>query len=93
MFNTLFQLGLKAQETFAQNGIDVEKLLLEAAQAVRFNFVQAILNFFKRARPTTGKPAAAKPTENGTSEANMADKVIEETAVVEEKVILGPLNS
>jgi hypothetical protein len=88
VFNTIFQLGLKAQDLFAQNGIDVDKLAQEAAQAVRFNFIQLILNFFKRARPTTGKPASAKPTtENGTTtnEAAIADKVIEETVVDEEK--------
>lgn len=55
VFNTLFQLGQKAQEQFGQNALDVDKLVESAAQAVRFNFIQMILNFFKRARPTVGE--------------------------------------
>lgn len=53
VFNTLFQLGLKAQERFNQCGIDTDQLLTEVASVgPKPNLIQTIVNFLKNAGAT-----------------------------------------
>uniref|UniRef100_A0A158P8U4 Calponin-homology (CH) domain-containing protein n=1 Tax=Angiostrongylus cantonensis TaxID=6313 RepID=A0A158P8U4_ANGCA len=47
VFETLWQLAMKAQDKFQQQGIDVEAVVAAASQVVRTNIIQTILNFFK----------------------------------------------
>lgn len=49
---TLVKLASKAQERFAQEGLDPEHLIQIGKQAVQSNFIQTIINFFKK-RPAT----------------------------------------
>ncbi|VDM52023.1 unnamed protein product [Angiostrongylus costaricensis] len=51
VFETLWQLAMKAQDKFQQQGIDVEAVVAAASQVVRTNIIQTILNFFKRRSP------------------------------------------
>lgn len=81
VFNSIFQLGVKAQEKLNAAGIDVDSIVESASQAIKSNIFQTLLNFFKRARPqlktkeenkenTEETPAngdAPKIEENGTN--------------------------
>ena len=51
VFNTLFQLGLKAQEQFSASGINVDTIVEAASAAAKNSIIQTVMNFFKRARP------------------------------------------
>uniref|UniRef100_A0A914YQE4 Calponin-homology (CH) domain-containing protein n=1 Tax=Panagrolaimus superbus TaxID=310955 RepID=A0A914YQE4_9BILA len=82
VFNTLFQLGMKAQEKFNATGIDVENVMEAASTAVKNSIIQTIWNFFKRVRPQLKSKAETSdektPTVNG---ANGNGVIIEETPV------------
>lgn len=83
VFNTLMQLGLKAQRVFKQKGIDVEQLIQAASQVVPTNIIQTVLNFFRRAQPTqTPKKLAKEAVEK--EKTTTAEKVIEEKQTEEE---------
>ncbi|XGW23408.1 hypothetical protein V3C99_005556 [Haemonchus contortus] len=74
VFDTLWQLAMKAQVKFQQEGIDVDSVLSAASQVVRTNIIQSILNFFKR-RPAPvaekkDEPAEPAPTEGGDAAPN-----------------------
>lgn len=47
VFETLWQLAIKAQDKFQQAGIDVDAVLASASQVVRTNLIQTFLNFFR----------------------------------------------
>ncbi|VDM47388.1 unnamed protein product [Toxocara canis] len=81
VFNTLMQLGMKAQEKFEQKGIDTDQLVQVASQAVQTSLIQTILNFFRRARPAQSPKQLAKEAE----EKERAEKVTPAEKVVEEK--------
>uniref|UniRef100_A0A914XL80 Calponin-homology (CH) domain-containing protein n=1 Tax=Plectus sambesii TaxID=2011161 RepID=A0A914XL80_9BILA len=53
VLSTLIKLAGKAQEQFARGGLDVDYLLQIGKQAVQSNFIQTIINFFKK-RPANG---------------------------------------
>uniref|UniRef100_A0AC34FDG5 Calponin-homology (CH) domain-containing protein n=1 Tax=Panagrolaimus sp. ES5 TaxID=591445 RepID=A0AC34FDG5_9BILA len=82
VFNTLFQLGIKAQEKFNAAGIDVDAVIEAASTAVKNSIIQTIWNFFKRVRPQLKSKAETSdektPTSNGT---NGNGVIIEETPV------------
>lgn len=65
VFNALFHLGLNASEKLNATGIDVDKIIESASQAVKNSFIQTILNFFKRAHPQlkTKDDTKEQPTE------------------------------
>ncbi|KAK6057207.1 hypothetical protein COOONC_05280 [Cooperia oncophora] len=74
VFDALWQLAMKAQEKFQQEGIDVDSVLAAAGQVVRTNIIQSILNFFKR-RPAPvaekkDEPAEPAPAEGGDAAPN-----------------------
>lgn len=84
VFDTLWQLALKAQEKFQQEGIDVDAVIAAASQVVRTNIIQTIMNFFKR-RPAPvadkkDEPAEPAPTAEGEAAPNApeGEQVIEE---------------
>lgn len=81
VFNTVMQLGNKAQEKFEQKGIDTDQLVQVASQAVRTNLIQTILNFFRRARPAQSPKLLAKEAE----EKEKAEKATAVEKVVEDK--------
>ncbi|KAK5971574.1 Calponin- (CH) domain-containing protein [Trichostrongylus colubriformis] len=74
VFDALWQLAMKAQMQFQQEGIDVDSVLSAASQVVRTNIIQSILNFFKRRpAPVTEKkdePAEPAPAESGDAVPN-----------------------
>ncbi|CAJ0592648.1 unnamed protein product [Cylicocyclus nassatus] len=61
VFETLWQLALKAQEKFNKEAIDVDAVLAAASQVVHTNIIQTILNFFRQRRPAA--PVADKKDE------------------------------
>jgi len=64
VFETLWGLGLKAQEKFQQNGIDVDTIVASAGAAVRTNLIGQILSFFRRnRRASVEKKEEDKPAE------------------------------
>jgi len=89
VFNSVFQLGVNAQEKLNAAGIDVDSIVESASQAIKSNIFQTLLNFFKRARPqlkakeenkenTEETPAngdAPKVEENGTNGTTQAPAV------------------
>ncbi|KHJ97163.1 hypothetical protein OESDEN_02857 [Oesophagostomum dentatum] len=85
VFETLWQLALKAQEKFQQEGIDVDAVLASASQVVRTNIIQTFLNFFRR-RPAApaavdkkDEPAPAAPAEGDAApNAPEGEQVVEE---------------
>lgn len=84
VFDALWQLGMKAQEKFQQEGIDVDAISAAAGQVVRTNIIQSILNFFKR-RPAPVPEKKDEPAEPGQPEAGDAPNAPEGEQVVEEE--------
>ncbi|KAJ1354376.1 hypothetical protein KIN20_011294 [Parelaphostrongylus tenuis] len=82
VFETLWQLAMKAQEKFQQQGIDVEAVVAAASQVVRTNIIQTILNFFKR-RPSPVADKKDEPAEPAAGDA--APNAPEGEQVVEEE--------
>lgn len=84
VFKTLFELGMKAQEKFNANGIDVDAIIEAASAAVKNSIIQTIWNFFKRVRPQLKSKAETSeekttPVVNGT---NGNGVITEETPVL-----------
>jgi len=78
VFNTIFNLGLVAQEKFGQVGLDIPKIAEDSASAVESSFVQNILNQLKKTNPSSlrksisslfnfgqGAQSSEQPTTNG----------------------------
>ncbi|VDL74367.1 unnamed protein product [Nippostrongylus brasiliensis] len=83
VFEALWQLALKAQEKFQQEGIDVDAVLTAASQVVRTNIIQSILNFFKRRpAPVSDKkdeaPGPAAEAGDAAPNAPEGEQVVEE---------------
>lgn len=84
VFDTLWQLAMKAEEKFQQQNIDVDAILAAAGQVVRTNIIQSILNFFKR-RPAPVADRKDEPTEPVAADAGeSAPNAPESEQVVEE---------
>lgn len=84
VFETLWQLALKAQEKFQQEGIDVDAVLAAASQVVRTNIIQTFLNFFRR-RPAPVSDKKDEPTEPAAGSGDAAPNAPEGEQVAEEE--------
>ncbi|CAI4229903.1 unnamed protein product [Auanema sp. JU1783] len=69
VFETLWNLGLKAQEKFSQAGLDVDAVVAAAGAVVRTNIIGMILSFFRRSR----RPSVEKKDEEKTEEQAAGD--------------------
>ncbi|KAK6729862.1 hypothetical protein RB195_006736 [Necator americanus] len=84
VFETLWQLALKAQEKFQQEGIDVDAVLAAASQVVRTNIIQSFLNFFRR-RPAPATEKKDEPVQPPAGGGDAAPNAPEGEQVVEEE--------
>uniref|UniRef100_A0A1I7WTQ3 Calponin-homology (CH) domain-containing protein n=1 Tax=Heterorhabditis bacteriophora TaxID=37862 RepID=A0A1I7WTQ3_HETBA len=73
VFETLWQLAIKAQEKFQKEGIDVDAVIAAASQAIRTNILQTILNFFKRPRPSQSADKKAVEEEEKAASSDAAN--------------------
>jgi hypothetical protein len=91
VFNTLFQLGMKAQEKFNANSLDVDSVIEVASTAVKNNIIQSVFNWFKRVSPrlNTSKVETSSDEKNATTPVANGNGVTttEETTTVSNNVV------
>lgn len=89
VFNTIFNLGLKAQEKLNTNGIEVDQIVEAAQTAVKSNIIQQILAFFAR---TLKKKDNKKVVEDGAAveEQKPEGNATEEVPKVEQPAVPAP---
>ncbi|KAI1721851.1 calponin homology (CH) domain-containing protein [Ditylenchus destructor] len=81
VFNTLFQIAMKAQDKFNQAGIDVDRIAEEASNLVDPNILQKVIAFFplhlfkKAGTPAAEKSQVAQQATEGEKQENGTDKV------------------
>uniref|UniRef100_A0A7E4VAP2 Calponin-homology (CH) domain-containing protein n=1 Tax=Panagrellus redivivus TaxID=6233 RepID=A0A7E4VAP2_PANRE len=89
VFNTIFNLGLKAQEKLNANGINVDQIVEAAQTAVKSSIIQQILAFFAR---TLKKKDSKKAVEDAPAaeEQKPEGEATEEVPKVEEPTVPAP---